>query len=249
MSADLEADGPLPGPYSMISVGLSVVGDAGVNFYSEVRPISNQWDPEALAVSGLDRDRLLREAPPAEEVMQKMEEWFLSLPGKPVLVLSPATWDGMFLHWYFMRFLGRNPLDVAGSAIDIRSYWMGMNGTTWAASRTKNIKASVGTLGILLHTHHALDDSIEQGEVFARILNRQKQQASKPLQWLPKGLGEVLMQELGIKPGPELGQLRKRLTELCQSGELEAGAPPAYYVEATRTYRMVGDGPDGGSQS
>ena len=73
VSADLEADGPLPGPYSMISVGLSVVGDAGVNFYSEVRPISNQWDPEALAVSGLDRDRLLREAPPAEEVMQKME--------------------------------------------------------------------------------------------------------------------------------------------------------------------------------
>jgi hypothetical protein len=251
VSADLEADGPIPGVYSMISVGLSVVGDAGINFYSEVKPISDTWDPDALAVSGLDRDRLLREAPAAGEVMSRMREWLLGLPGKPVLVLSPAAWDGMFLHWYFIRFLGENPLDVAGAAIDIRSYWMGMNNTTWLASRTKNIKASVGTLGVFPHTHHALDDSIEQGEVFARILARQRQQGPKPLQWLPKGLGEVLMRDLGIRPGPDLGCLRKRLTELCQTGELEADADPAYYVEAVKAYGLVGGLQDGqgGSQS
>ena len=64
-AVDVEADGPVPGPYSMISLGMAVVGQPGLAFYTELRPISGDFVPEALAVSGLDRDRLLREAPPS----------------------------------------------------------------------------------------------------------------------------------------------------------------------------------------
>ncbi|MBT2467323.1 hypothetical protein J7E97_05425 [Streptomyces sp. ISL-66] len=66
---DIEADGPAPGPYSMISFGASVAGHQdGASytardperdtFYRELCPISEAFVPEALAVGGLDRDRL-----------------------------------------------------------------------------------------------------------------------------------------------------------------------------------------------
>src|SRR2546430_558661 len=65
VAVDVEADGPIPGPYSMISLGMAVVGRDDLRFYTELRPISDEFVPEALAVSGLDRDRLVREAPEA----------------------------------------------------------------------------------------------------------------------------------------------------------------------------------------
>src|SRR6266508_1156457 len=70
VAVDVEADGPIPGPYSMISLGMAVAGRPDLTFYTELRPISDDFVPQALAVSGLDRDRLLREAPPAEDAMR-----------------------------------------------------------------------------------------------------------------------------------------------------------------------------------
>ena len=68
-SVDVEADGPIPGPYSMVSCGVSVAGirnpdftpidPTRFTFYRELRPISDEWDPAALAVSGLSRENLV----------------------------------------------------------------------------------------------------------------------------------------------------------------------------------------------
>lgn len=63
IAADVEADGPIPGPYSMISLGMSVVGKPEYTFYTEIKSISDDFIPQALEVSGLDRERLIREAP------------------------------------------------------------------------------------------------------------------------------------------------------------------------------------------
>jgi poly(A) polymerase len=52
---------------------------------------------------------------------------------------------------------------------------------------------------------------------------------------LPKGLGTVLISELDLPPGPNLGHLRRGLEFLCLSGEIESEQDPAYYVEQTRT--------------
>ena len=75
ISADIEADGPIPGRFSMLSLGMCVAGEqdaAGTfrpiqpesaRFYRELRPISDAYEPAALAAisaSGIDRDRLLR---------------------------------------------------------------------------------------------------------------------------------------------------------------------------------------------
>jgi hypothetical protein len=54
---DIESDGPIPGDYSMISFG-AVLVDENLNksFYGKLKPISEKWIPEALAVSGHTRD-------------------------------------------------------------------------------------------------------------------------------------------------------------------------------------------------
>ncbi len=79
VATDVEADGPIPGPYSMLSLGMAVAGRPELTFYTELRPISDEFVPEALAVSGLDRDRLLREAPSAAEAMVAADAWVRGL--------------------------------------------------------------------------------------------------------------------------------------------------------------------------
>jgi hypothetical protein len=171
IAVDVEADGPIPGPYSMISLGMAVVGRPDLAFYTELRPISDDFVPEALAVSGLDRDRLLREAPTAESAMQSAAKWVngLRTTGRPVFLAAPAVWDGMFVHWYFMRFTGKSPFGATGSGIDLRSYWMGLTGSEWAESRKGTIKHTLGLTGIP-HTHHAGEDAAELARVFAGVV-------------------------------------------------------------------------------
>ena len=170
VAVDVEADGPIPGPYSMISLGMSVAGRPDLAFYTELRPISDEFVPEALAVSGLDRDRLLREAPTAEEAMGAAARWVNGLRkvGRPVFLAAPAVWDGMFVHWYFMRFLGRSPFGGTGSGVDLRSYWMGLHGTEWSGTHKGNIKKALGLTG-LAHTHHAGEDAAELAAVFEAV--------------------------------------------------------------------------------
>lgn len=69
VAVDVEADGPILGPYGMLSLGMAVTGRPDLTFYTELRPISDQFVPEAVAVSGLDRHRLAATAPTAEEAM------------------------------------------------------------------------------------------------------------------------------------------------------------------------------------
>jgi hypothetical protein len=173
VAVDVEADGPIPGPYSMISLGMAVAGRPDLTFYTELRPISEEFVPQALAVSGLDRQRLLREAPSAEEAMSAAARWVTALRhfGRPVFLAAPAVWDGMFLHWYFVRFTGRSPFGATGSGVDLRSYWMGRTGCHWANARKDSIKKALG-LADLPHTHHAGEDAAELAQVFHAALRR-----------------------------------------------------------------------------
>jgi len=171
VAVDVEADGPVPGPYSMLSLGMAVVGHADLTFYTELRPISDQFVPEALAVSGLDRDRLLLEAPAAEDAMRSAARWINGLRqvGRPVFLAAPAVYDGMFVHWYFRQFTGSSPFGATGSGIDLRSYWMGMTGCEWAETRKGMIKGALG-LANLAHTHNAADDAAELAQIFGAVL-------------------------------------------------------------------------------
>ena len=172
VAVDVEADGPIPGPYSMISLGMAVSGRPELTFYTELRPISDDFVPEALAVSRLDRDRLLAEAPSAEDAMAAADAWVRGLRkvGRPVFLAAPAVWDGMFVHWYFTRFIGRSPFGGTGSGVDLRSYWMGRTGGEWFTSRKTDILRALDLQ--LPHTHHAGEDAAELAEIFDMVRRR-----------------------------------------------------------------------------
>lgn len=171
VAVDVEADGPIPGPYSMLSLGMSVAGQVELTFYTELKPISDQFVPEALAVCGLDRDRLLREAPAPEVAMAAAARWINGLRKRfrPVFLAAPAVWDGMYVHWYFTRFTGSSPFGATGSGIDLRSYWMGLTGCGWFETHKSGIKKRLGLTGIP-HTHNAGDDAAELAQVFQAVL-------------------------------------------------------------------------------
>ena len=76
-SVDIESAGPIPGKYSMLSLGACVVGDPAVSFYAELKPLSNEFVPDALKVSGFDLDRLERDG----QTPEKSDERFPTLGG------------------------------------------------------------------------------------------------------------------------------------------------------------------------
>ena len=171
IACDVEADGPIPGPYSLLSLGMAVVGRSDFTFYTELKPISQEFVAQALAVSGLDRERLLREAPGAEEAMTAASKWVNGLRkiGRPVFLAAPTVWDGMFIHWYFFRFTGTSPFGQTGSGVDLRSYWMGLTGAEWVATRKGIIKHKLELSGVE-HTHNAGTDAQELATVFEAVL-------------------------------------------------------------------------------
>ena len=167
-SVDIEADGPIPGDYSMSSFGCVVVDKPELTFYRELRPISAKFDPEAVAVAGLDRARLAKEGADPATAMREFAEWIAASAAgaRPVFVGFNATFDWSFTHWYFIHFLGADPFGIAG--LDIKAYYMGALGKSrWAETTKRHIEPRFRSNHP--HTHHALDDAKEQAEVFANI--------------------------------------------------------------------------------
>ena len=117
ISVDIETDGPIPGPYSMLSIGMAYCGSFDgrsmeltpfpqQTFYAELKPISESFEYEALHVNGLDRNRLKRECVEPEKAMQRASEWIDGVSGdnRPIFVAYPVAFDWMWMHWYFMSF-------------------------------------------------------------------------------------------------------------------------------------------------
>jgi hypothetical protein len=72
---DVETDGPIPGDYSMICLGAIVVEpELSRTFYGQLRPISERYDPEALAISGFSREETMGFDLP-QETMWKFAAW------------------------------------------------------------------------------------------------------------------------------------------------------------------------------
>ena len=70
---DIESDGPIPGDYSMISLGAVVVDEQlDKTFYGKLKPISEHFVIDALKVSGHSREETLTFEEP-EKVMVNFE--------------------------------------------------------------------------------------------------------------------------------------------------------------------------------
>ena len=173
ISTDVEADGPIPGPHSMLSFGSAaftadkqLLGTFSANLHplpgAEGHPDTLAWwqtQPAAWAACRQD----LQEPAAA---MRVYHAWLRELPGKPVFVAYPVTYDFMFIYWYLMKFVGDSPF--AHHGLDIRTYAMAMQKKGYKqAGKSRYPKRWFDPLP---HTHLALDDAIEQGALFCNML-------------------------------------------------------------------------------
>jgi hypothetical protein len=189
ISVDVEADGPIPGPYSMLSIGMAFAGSYDGRdfvaadpeehtFYRELRPISDEYDAEALAVSGLDRERLRSEGADPAEAMTAADGWVRDVArrrGRPVAVAWPLSYDWMWTYWYFMRFAGRSPFGFS-SALDMKTMYARAAQVTVTKATKSQMPPS--QLPARRHTHHALEDAVEQAELFQNLFARATAAAS-----------------------------------------------------------------------
>lgn len=179
-SADIETDGPIPGPFSMLSFALVRAGcfdgkrfihppNYEQHFYAELKPISNSFEQEALMVNGLDRDRLIREGADPYAAMTAAAEWITGQArgGQPILVAFPLSFDWSWLYWYFVRYSKTGSPFEHSKCFDLKTAYAVKAGVPICESGRSRIPKEL--LGAQKHTHNALDDAIGQAELFANI--------------------------------------------------------------------------------
>ena len=179
-SADVETDGPIPGPFSILSFGLVFAGsfDGKVfrrpdnyeqTLYRELRPISENFDAEALLVNGLDRKRLCFEGAAPESAMTEASNWVRRVAGsaQPVLVSYPLSFDWSWLYWYFLRFSANGSPFEYSKCFDIKTALAVKAGIPISEAGRAQIEPSLRSRHP--HTHNALDDAIAQAEIFANV--------------------------------------------------------------------------------
>lgn len=185
-SFDVEADGPFPGDYSMLSVGMvaCAVYD-GVDFvrlnpdlkkhqvYIEFKPISSKFEQAAVEVckeGGIDRDVLLLEGADPRAFIPALEKRIEEIANgcRPVAVAYPLGFDWMFLYWYMCKYGNgkNNPFGFSG-CLDIKSMYSAKKNAMVINSTKRNMLNLIKSKRA--HTHNALDDAIEQAELFCNI--------------------------------------------------------------------------------
>lgn len=179
ISTDVETDGPIPGPHSMLSIGSAaysadktLVSTFSANLETlpgaAADPKTAAWwttQPDAWAACRKDL-----ETPQA--AMTRYVAWIKQLKGKPVFVAYPAGFDFLFVYWYLIRFAGESPF--SHSALDMKTFAMALLKTGYRDSTKRNMPRH--WFDKLPHSHVALDDAIEQGALFCNMLKENRAQ-------------------------------------------------------------------------
>jgi DNA polymerase III epsilon subunit-like protein len=180
ISVDIETAGPIPGEYSMLSIGACAVENSEHSFYVELQPINDNADPAALAVCKLSMETLKEIGKDPTAAMLEFSGWINQIAGgrNPVFVGFNASFDWGFVNWYFHKFLGKNPFGIG--ALDIKAYYMGLSGCTWG--ETKSSKLPGEFQPSIPSAHNALGDARAQAEIFKKMLNSRQREGKENIQ-------------------------------------------------------------------
>jgi ribonuclease T len=173
ISVDVESSGPIPGEFSLLTIGACAVDDRTQRFQCSLKPLNKNADPKALHVTGLSLEVLEREGLAPADAMQRFRDWLAPLCEDghcPIFVGLNAPFDWSFVNYYFYRFLGENPFGI--SALDIKALYMGATGCTWDKTTSSHMARRLKPH--LKGTHDALEDALYQAELFSLIRQFQK---------------------------------------------------------------------------
>lgn len=166
ISTDVEANGPFPGVdtgYSMYELG-AVVVEPGLTrtFFGQLRPISPNFDREALHAVGRTHAQTL-EYPSPIITMRNFDRWLCEVAqGQEIRFVSDNNgYDWQFVNYYSWYFLKHNRFGhtswnmgnlARGAARDLRFDWKQLRRTP--------------------HTHHPVDDARGNAEALLAIGER-----------------------------------------------------------------------------
>lgn len=173
ISVDVETSGPVPGKYSLLSIGACRTDGLSPAFSCEIKPISEYYVPEALEVTGLSLEDLMLKGLTPYEAMNAFNSWVANVTGPseyPVFVGLNASFDWSFINYYFHIYLDKNPFGFA--ALDIKSLYMGSYATSWSDTRSSKMSKQlrVDATG----NHDALKDAEYQAILFNAIMDSKK---------------------------------------------------------------------------
>jgi hypothetical protein len=156
---DIEADGPIPGDYSMVSFGAVIVEpQLDRTFYGKLKPVSEEFIPEALAVCGFTREETLAFDEP-KTVMESFKRWLAeNCKGRMMFISDNNGFDWQFINWYFHHFTGGNPFGF--SSTNLGSLYKGFQKDTFV--NFKHLRKTK-------HTHNPVDDARGNAEALLQM--------------------------------------------------------------------------------
>ena len=177
ISVDVEADGPVPGLHSMLSLGAAAYNAWGQQvgkFSANLETLEGATtDAGTMAWWGKQPEAWKKARERAQDPKKVMEDFHLfalgdgpKRSGRPVMVTYPAAFDAMWIVWYLHRFTSGDPF--RRRCIDVKTMAMQVLGGGYANAAKRNMPAS--WFSGRKHTHVAIQDAIEQGELFVNIV-------------------------------------------------------------------------------
>ena len=156
---DIEADGPIPGDYSMVCFGAIVVEPSLDRTSSTATEADlRQVDSRGSASQRIHAGETLGFDEPTV-VMQQFAEWVAEVGGgRPMFISDNNGFDWQFINWYFHHFLGKNPF--GHSSTNLGSLYKGVVRDTFASF--KHLRKTK-------HTHHPVDDVRGNAEALLQI--------------------------------------------------------------------------------
>ena len=177
ISVDIEADGPIPGEFSMLSLGAAAFFEGSLKpvgtFSANLKPLPGaKQNPSTMEWWATKPDAWAEATKDAEdpvEVMSAFRDWVQSFGARPVFVGYPVAWDFCFVYWYYWKFIGEQP-PWGHQGLDIKTLaWTRLGGNYHHTTKSRSPKRwFAGTERDL--AHRAVDDAVSQGVLFLNIL-------------------------------------------------------------------------------
>lgn len=181
---DLEASGPVPGLYDMVSIGAVAVTRRtdGAHvvlsespFYVEISPHGGAHDPGAMKVHGLTREHLEQHGVPLPDALKRLNAWAdgqkQGAGDKLVFVGHNAAFDWSFVNHSYVRTGVPNPF--GWKALDTKSLAMGVLGLEWLDTNKERLAEMLPGLGDqeAERVHRADYDALYQARILAGLLD------------------------------------------------------------------------------
>lgn len=174
ISTDIESDGPIPGPNSMLSFGsvaLTADGEELGAFSRNLETLEGaSSDPDTMAWWKKNPeawDACRKDTVSPARAMKEYVDWVKWLGNSPVFVAYPTGYDFTFVYWYMMKFVGQSPFSF--SAVDIKTFAMALMRKPYRECTKRKMPKEWFAPGAK-HTHVAVEDAREQGLLFINML-------------------------------------------------------------------------------